>query len=154
MDKKEQRTNTYGTTLKTPIWCPEPHCGSRLAVVKTREAARTMIKPTRRVRMFSSGFEFCCRGPEPVTRQGKHNFHHSNVLNRQTPCLALERRIELDAPRSEYRRGWVPNAGDLAKIMASWTITVQDLNDSPVSLKFWCDWQKLTHHLGEWFTKE
>lgn len=48
-------------------------------------------------------------------------------------CDFLWMKLNLDEPRAVYHRGWEPNA---AKFIASWSLSIQDLNNLAVTLTF------------------
>lgn len=48
----------------------------------------------------------------------------------------LGRKLNLDEPRAVYQRGWGPNAADMAEVIASWSLTMQDLNDRTTTITF------------------
>lgn len=51
-------------------------------------------------------------------------------------CNILRRNVSLDPPHASYIRGWGPNGADEARVIASWSITVQDMNNQPTVLRF------------------
>lgn len=51
-------------------------------------------------------------------------------------CDIIGREVHLDPPHAEYSRGWGPNAADTARVIASWTLMMQDMNDQTTSIRF------------------